>query len=92
MKVTKLTTDKLTGFLVFQKLQGGALPANAAAVLLKCSQQAVYAAAERGRIDFFQWGRNRFYGINSLKEYRWTFSKKFADNAQANAPATLRDL
>jgi hypothetical protein len=92
MAFVKLTTDKLTGFLVFQSEQDGALPASAAAVMLKVSEQAVYAASERGRIKFFQWGRNRFYGVASLKDYRWTWARKFADNAQAQAPASLRRM
>ncbi|WP_411844809.1 hypothetical protein AAFN60_12700 [Roseibacillus persicicus] len=70
----------LNAFLMFEAKQGGSLSTAQAAVMLRCCRQNISKQAAKGKFKVFLSGRNRRYGLKSLKAYRWTESRKYLDN------------
>ena len=63
----------------FCEKHGGVYPASIAAIKLRMSPQGVYQAAQRGWLDFFSVGRDRWYSRKDVLAYRFTVSKKYRD-------------
>ena len=55
-------------------------PASIAAIKLRMSPQGVYQAAQRGWIDFFSVGRDRWYSRRDVIAYRYTVARNYRDN------------
>jgi hypothetical protein len=71
-----IALDRWERFLI---QEGGCYPASLAAVKLRMTPQGVYQASERGWINFFSNGRDRWYGMKSVIAYRFSRSTRFAD-------------
>lgn len=85
--------DELIAFDRFADEQNGTYTAQMVCAFLKLTLQGVDYAARTGGIKFVCYGRNRFFGKNSVQNYRWSLSRKFKDNprmsfspGQANPP------
>jgi len=84
--------DELMAFDRFAEEQGGTYTAQMACAFLKLTLQGVDYAARTGGLKFINFGRNRFFGRNSVMNYRWSLSRKFKDNPRLNfSPGQAHD-
>ncbi|MEO5713923.1 MAG: hypothetical protein ABIT37_10595 [Luteolibacter sp.] len=105
-RVTQKELRNLQGWERFLEVELGAYPATMASIMLGTTTSAVFNASERGKLVFFQIGRNRWYGRKSLIIYRDEVSEKHknvrkytprrknfsADFEQKNPAADMEDI
>ncbi|MEO5917008.1 MAG: hypothetical protein ABIS50_22455 [Luteolibacter sp.] len=78
------STDKelrlLAAWNLFLEKENGCIPSTLAALTLRMTTSGVYNAAQRGYLVFFQVGRDRWYGMKSVLQYKHSVSRRFPSN------------
>lgn len=76
--------SRVTKFLKFQKDEGGILPPDLAREYLGVSRQALHALAKRKKVHFITVKGVRYYGRDSLNDYKWIRAAKRAMEEEKN--------